>query len=482
MPTSPAGHSAIGPPASESDNEGDRSEPLVATDTSDASAATTALQPTSAHGEPPEQPFDAVLELGTRTEASLNQLLRAIEQVSSGVSGARDANEQLARALVHLRQMLAESNQERLSLKGRVVQLEQELIKVQDDADRERVFLTDQQDSFLDGLLEEQEKALTDLRGERDDALAELASIEAQIRARATRPGTRGAESEGGAELGRELEDMRNALEKATDEQERAREVLRRLQAQRDTAQSAAEAAEKELHAARAELEKMRSRMKTIPPSPSEAALPAVVPDAASPRSTAAATRTSSATTPSQPPASAMPAIHLPRVHTAVTPPATPKAVTKAALHAPTQTTARAATAPVLTMPSEPPSPLEAAKTPYRRANQDAVRTNPMPRRSVDLDSEPTHQQPDPADEDRDEASDVAPEHDLDWAGVDPATPEELRAALTPVPSSRSADKPGIRRKPDPTERNLGGYSVGRNTITPEDLRGGSSSSKPPRR
>jgi hypothetical protein len=142
----------------------------------------------------------------------------------------------------------------------------------------------------------------------------------------------------------------------------------------------------------------------------------------------------------------------------------------------------RATTAPVTTEPNESPSPLEAAKTPYRRANQDAVRTNPMPRRSVDLDSEPTYPRPNPADEERDEPSDVAPEHDLDWGGVDPATPEELRAALTPVPSSRSADKPAIKRKPDPTETNLGGYSVGRNSVTPDDLRGGSSSSKPPRR
>lgn len=103
-----------------------------------------------------EQTVEAALAASTRAEATLGALYRAIQQVTQGVSGAREANDQLASELHRVREMLAASNEQRLVFMNQVSLLEQQLA----DARSDREFLIQEQDRFLAGLLEEHEAAV----------------------------------------------------------------------------------------------------------------------------------------------------------------------------------------------------------------------------------------------------------------------------------------------------------------------------------
>ena len=60
-----------------------------------------------------ENELGAVLAASTRAGASLSALYRAIQQVTDGVTDARQANEHLTQELSRVREMLGASNEER---------------------------------------------------------------------------------------------------------------------------------------------------------------------------------------------------------------------------------------------------------------------------------------------------------------------------------------------------------------------------------
>src|SRR5882724_5151794 len=115
-----------------------------------------------------EQPFRAALDAGARAGSSLSELSKIVSELSGGLMGARQANENLVQELNTLRAMLGSANEQQLSLKQRVAQLEQELFQSRSQAEQERQFLTEQHDDFLAALLEEHEEALAAQASESD--------------------------------------------------------------------------------------------------------------------------------------------------------------------------------------------------------------------------------------------------------------------------------------------------------------------------
>jgi chromosome segregation ATPase len=203
-----------------------------------------------------EHSVQAALLASTRAEATLSSLYRAIQQVTAGVSGAREANDQLAAELQRVREMLGASNEQRLSLKSQVLLLEQRLMEVHEESLREREFLLAEQDKFITGLLEEHEGVVNRLVHEREEALARAKASDTLPPRRNTSPGigegsnhtpVPGRLSDPGVEAERNIERLMA-------ERERAREVLRRLQAQRDEAQQALTKMTEERDAIQAEL------------------------------------------------------------------------------------------------------------------------------------------------------------------------------------------------------------------------------------
>jgi len=150
-----------------------------------------------------------------------------------------------------LQQLLAETNAERLSLKNQVRALEQQLQRS-----------ADQQDSFVAGLLEEHERAVAQIRAELDKALAARAQNPARAREVQTAP----AVPRNAAGAPKVVSD--EELERLLQERDRSRELLRRLQAQRDEAQSLAQTAVQRV----AELEAQLALPPTAPPPGAPAA------------------------------------------------------------------------------------------------------------------------------------------------------------------------------------------------------------------
>src|SRR3954466_7476140 len=85
-----------------------------------------------------DQNFRAALDAGSRADSSLSELSKIVVELSGGLSGATQANQQLAHELGRLRAMLAAANQQQLSQDHRIAQLEQELMVSQSAAERER--------------------------------------------------------------------------------------------------------------------------------------------------------------------------------------------------------------------------------------------------------------------------------------------------------------------------------------------------------
>jgi len=207
-------------------------------------AETVPEEPTPA---PPARPsshdrtVEAALAASTRAEATLGALHQAIQQFTQGVSGAREANDQLAAELHRVREMLEVSNEQRLVFENQVELLEQQLREARGD----REFLIEEQDRFLLGLLEEHEQTVTRVLAERDEAFERLEQQLRQVRetpttsARRTNPGLGDASPPVPSVRPAPREDIDKNVEKLLAERERSREVLRRLQQQRDEAQQA---------------------------------------------------------------------------------------------------------------------------------------------------------------------------------------------------------------------------------------------------
>jgi hypothetical protein len=195
--------------------------------------------------------FRAAVEAGNRAGASLSELSKMAAELSGGVIGVKRANEQLLLELSTLQAMLGSANEQQLGLERRVAELEQELLALREQAERERQFLIAQQDDFLAALVEEHEEALT-----------------------AARPSPSDTQRLGpdASELAQKLAKAEAARLELAAECLRARETLARAQIQRDEAQARAAARERERDELRAEASMLRARLgmtrspSTLPP------------------------------------------------------------------------------------------------------------------------------------------------------------------------------------------------------------------------
>jgi hypothetical protein len=174
----------------------------------------------------------AALSASGRAEASLSTLMRAIRDLSSGVSGAREANVQLLRELEAMSDLLGSANERQLALKNRVNLLEQSLERAHIEAQRERAYILDQQDAFIAAMMEDHEQVIAELH--RD--------VEAARNRPSQRPTAFPDLPEtalSASAVHEELEAAKKVIEKLLSERDRAREALLKVQAQRDEAQEA---------------------------------------------------------------------------------------------------------------------------------------------------------------------------------------------------------------------------------------------------
>jgi hypothetical protein len=227
--------------------------------------------------EDSEAHVEAALEAGSRAEASLSALLKTIHQVTTGVSGAREANEVLVAELQSVREMLRSSNERRSALERRIALVEQErdvarrsLEEVRSSAAADRTFLMEEQDRFLQAVMEEHEQAVSDLVRERDEAREQAARVTSGllgIQGRRSAPtnlnlAVPGEDTE---QLGSALAEARRTIERLVAERDRARDVLRKLQAQRDEAQDAVDRLTAEVEETREELARNLEERQNLP-------------------------------------------------------------------------------------------------------------------------------------------------------------------------------------------------------------------------
>jgi hypothetical protein len=158
--------------------------------------------------------------------------MRAIRDLSSGVSGAREANVQLLRELESMSDLLGSANERQLALKNRVTLLEQSLERAHIEAQRERAYILDQQDAFIAAMMDDHEQVIAELRREVDAARNRPSQ-------RPTKFPDLPESGDSAGELRAELEAAKTAIGKLLSERDRARETLLKVQAQRDEAQAA---------------------------------------------------------------------------------------------------------------------------------------------------------------------------------------------------------------------------------------------------
>jgi hypothetical protein len=213
----------------------------------------------------------AALSGCTRAEANLGALLRSVQHLAASVSSAREAKEDVARELEHLRALLGEAEEEQLTLKHRIALLEQSLERSEREATREKAFLLDEQDSFIAGLWDEHAYEVGELR--RRLASAEQTLRESQEETQEL------ASSKDSAR--REVEEQTRRLRKSEAEVSRlldasgdARETLMRLQVEREEAQLAAAQACRERDQLRAELARLKSGISSTQPGLGPASSP----------------------------------------------------------------------------------------------------------------------------------------------------------------------------------------------------------------
>jgi hypothetical protein len=421
--------------------------------------------PSSALSTESDARLHAALAASARAEASLTGLFRAIQQLGTGVGGAREANESLTTELEALRDMLGAASEQQQLFQVKIEQLELVLERARKEHDRERTFLIDQQDTFLVKLLDEQEAELTRRDTDLGVLRGRLAELEQRQLAPVPPPLVSLPSLEGPAiqlvepppslsppsELERaERAELERTAQKLAEDRERARETVSRLQAQRDEAQSSVARISKErdealqlIHRLKAELGGPRIPLSTRPP-PADTRR-----DSAQARALGAAltldqlemeARLNRPTAPPSPP-HASPSSPV----AASAPPATGSSPLASLSSAPVSAPISSPRVPAISSVLSPP-----------RSNPNAA---PLPTR---LSPPPTRLVPPPA------------------ARHSPP-PEELRRALTSPPAMQSSasSRPPLKQKPDLSSRPLVGYSVGNATIEPELVEGVRLSSKP---
>jgi len=179
-----------------------------------------------------EAALEASMNATLRTTTSLSGLLDALGHFTQGIAGAQEAGERLRHELGRLRRLLAQRDEERLSLQSHILDLETQLEVARHDSDLEQSFVRDEQDRFIAALMEEYELEIQTLK----EALA--GQPKAQV----------------SAVQQRELEDARDQIERLLAEREVTRDLVQRAQRQRDEAQKEKERLEIALQQAQAEL------------------------------------------------------------------------------------------------------------------------------------------------------------------------------------------------------------------------------------
>ncbi len=192
-----------------------------------------------------EQRMQAALAAGTRTEASLSTLFRAVREMNDGLSGAREANELMVGELGTVRRMLRQATERNAELEAQLATMRVDhetalglVAHLRVEAERDRAFLVEEQDRFLAALIEEHEETTTRLEARLRQAEAERGG--SPPAPRDTAPSRRAVEHTPDTEsLTRDLAEARRSIDRLVRERDRSRDVLRRLQAQRDEAQKA---------------------------------------------------------------------------------------------------------------------------------------------------------------------------------------------------------------------------------------------------
>lgn len=190
----------------------------------------------------------AALSASSRAEASLSTLMRSIRDLSSGVTGAREANVQLLRELEAMADLLGAANERQLALRNRVGLLEQTLERAQKEAAQERAYILEQQDAFIAAMMEDHEQVVRELSGELEAARARPSHRPTHY---PDLPSVVVAANQ--ADLKEELAAAQTIVQRLLAERERARETLLKLQVQRDEAQAAVATLTRERDQARAD-------------------------------------------------------------------------------------------------------------------------------------------------------------------------------------------------------------------------------------
>jgi hypothetical protein len=223
--------------------------------------------PTSLATAASEARLQAALSATSRADASLSTLMRAVRDLTNGVSNAREANVALVGELGALADLLGAANERQLALKNRVLLLEQALERAEKEAASERAYILEQQDAFIAGMLDEHERVVTELRRETEAprerlsqrptaAPGSISTFEAATAPTHVAPpaaATPVADREESERLSLLLETARKEIEGLIADRERTRETLLKLQAQRDEAQAAVVRLTRERDLARAE-------------------------------------------------------------------------------------------------------------------------------------------------------------------------------------------------------------------------------------
>jgi hypothetical protein len=369
----------------------------------------------------------------------LTGLFRAVQQLGNGVGGAREANESLTIELEALRDMLSAASEQQHTYERKLGQIEAVLDRTRKEAERERSFLIDQQDTFLVKLLDEQEAELKRRDGDIEALRRRVAELEHRQLVTAPPPPlaidsltviepSRVSEAPLSALDRAERDELERTAQKLSEDRERARETVARLQAQRDEAQAAVvrisrerDDAVQQIHRLKSELGGPRIPHSTRPPmsesridpksSRAALSLEQLEIEARLSRPTAPAPSSSPHASSGSKPISSKPA---PIINSVLSPP---------------RSNPVAAPASMPGRMSPPPS-----------------RISPPPVRQ--------HSPP----------------------------PEELRRALTAPPAAPSSvsSRPPLKQKPDVSSRPLIGYALGNDTVETERLEGVRLSSKPP--
>ncbi|HEX6765754.1 MAG TPA: hypothetical protein VF103_09765 [Polyangiaceae bacterium] len=208
--------------------------------------------------------LQAALSATSRADASLSTLMRAVRDLTSGVSSAREANVALVAELGALADLLGAANERQLALKNRVSLLEQALEKHDREAKSERDYILEQQDAFIVGMLEDHEHVVAELRRELEATRervsqrptaspGSLSSFEIAASSSVAPPPAPPTDPAPAPDVRLELEVARHDIERLLQDRERTRETLLKLQAQRDEAQAAVVKLTRERDLARAE-------------------------------------------------------------------------------------------------------------------------------------------------------------------------------------------------------------------------------------